>query len=103
MLKTRPATAQEIIAQHDYSIRTGAAVRYRGFVRERAMKTARNGVRHIEYFRAKIIVADGEPAIIVKGQIEKLTATMVEIPSDARGDTRKECMCDLRIKSEYLK
>lgn len=105
-IKTRLATAEEIIAQFDRSIKSGDRVQYRGFVCERAMRTARNGVQHIEYFRAKMIVVDGEPAIKVKGRVEKLTATMVAVPPDARSELRqgiKEVLIDLRIKSEYLK
>lgn len=108
-MQTRQATPEEIIAQFDRSIKSGEKISYRGFVRERAMRTAKNGVQHIEYFRAKLRVVNGKPVIIVKdgrgSRNDELTATMVAIPSDARGEdgSRKEVLIDLRIKSEYLK
>lgn len=100
-MQTRQATSEEIASQFQRSIASGDRVQFRHFVRERALRTARNGVRHIEYSRGKIVLVDGEPCIQTskKGAVEKLTATIYY----GEGAPATGTLFDLRIKSDYLK
>lgn len=76
MTTTRTATFDELKRQVNLAARyrTGK-VRYRHFIKERSMRTAKNGVQHIEYSQNKFKIEDDKVLIFHNNQWEPLTAT----------------------------
>lgn len=94
---TREATAEEVCNEVHLNLMLDRPVRFRHFVRETAMVTARNGVQHRQYSRSKVTLIGGVPHVKYNGKLEQLTGTVYRLPGG------RETVFDLRIKSEYLK
>lgn len=98
-IELREATPAEILADPsiERALRYRRKVRYRHFVRECLLRTARNGVQHRQHSNALIRVIDGKPHVRYLGELHEVTATFYTM-RDGR-----HFISDLRIKSPYLK
>ena len=97
LLKTREATAAEVIEANAFDIERGWKIGFRHFTRELYAPRAKNGVQHRRHSRSKIRVIEGKPFVMHHGKLEEITATLW------LRDDGKPVVFDTRIKSEYLK
>jgi hypothetical protein len=94
-MQRRSATAAEIAAHWATSIQYGFKVQFRHFVVETYSPTAKNGVHHRRYNKAKLQLRDGGVFVRHHNRTEKLTADVVTIGG-------REYVSDLRLDSPYL-
>lgn len=98
---TRRATNNELAQHLAFEIRHGRRAMFRHFVREVYAPAARNGVRHVQYGRARVQLVDGVPHVRHHGRMQALTATWQD--TDAGGvPYPKPLIFDVRLDSPHL-
>lgn len=93
----RQATREEVAAKLAFELKHDLKVTFRHFVRECAMKTAKNGVQHRQFSKAKVQIIDGVAFVKYRGELTELTATYIEMDGGV-----KPFLSDIRIANEYL-
>lgn len=93
-MNTRKSTDEELLAHLGFYIRQGWTIRFRHFLQERHAPRARNGVAHVQYSRAKVVLVDGAPHVRHHGKLQRITATTL------LGD--RPVVYDVRLDSPHL-
>jgi hypothetical protein len=92
-MEHRTATREELLSY--LRLEFGRPVRFRHFVVEQYYSRGKNGVRHVQHSRAKIIMVDGAPSVRHHGRVERLTASACNVGE-------RWVVYDVRLNNPYL-
>ena len=91
--KHREATPEELLKSVDRHIKYGTKLGFRHYAVEKLVKTAKNGVKHVQYSKAKPYEKDGKVYVKHHGREEEIVASAMEMP-----DYDRPIIHDHRIK-----